>query len=142
MSAVEWLNAFALEMLDQEFTKIRIFMDSMYLTAFQAIPKSLSSAQIQTSILAADKQISNKDKLFIIFRPSNRNYFESESSTTCKNNLEDVQAICFHSSLKKIPVVIIDPALVSTMWNQYGNQFSPMLLGDFCKVRTFITVSI
>ena len=121
-------------MLDQEFTKIRIFMDSSALSTFNSIPKTQTSTQIQATLLSVDKDISNKDKLFIIFRPSNRDYFESNADLTCRNVLEDVQVICFHSALKKIPVLIIDPLLVSTTWNKYGNYYSPMLLGDFKKV--------
>lgn len=46
--------------------------------------------------------------------------------------LEDVQAICFQSALKGIPVLLINPVLISTSYSTFGSTTS-MLLGDFIQ---------
>ena len=72
-----------------------------------------------------DIGLSIKDQVFVIFNPDNLSSARPEL-------LEDVQAICFHGALRKVPVVIINPCLIATAWNDYGPR-SPLLLSDFAQ---------
>lgn len=46
--------------------------------------------------------------------------------------LGDVQAICFQSALRRIPVVLINPVLISTSYSTFGPT-TAMLVGDFTQ---------
>jgi hypothetical protein len=46
--------------------------------------------------------------------------------------LEKVEALCFISALREIPVVIINPELIATAWNSFATP--PLLLSDFAEV--------
>jgi len=70
-----------------------------------------------------------QNRLFIICEPDNIYCADSSSA----NVLEAVQGICLHASLRSVPVVLINPNLVATSWNDYRAQ-TPMLLTDFQDV--------
>ena len=56
----------------------------------------------------SDVHLRDTDSILVIFNPDNMH--------TCEHPdlLEDVQALCFHAALRKIPVVLINPQLMAT----------------------------
>jgi hypothetical protein len=74
----------------------------------------------------SDVHLQDQDTILVIFNPDNMVACEHE------NLLEDVQALCFHAALRKIPVVLINPQLMATAWNDYGAR-TPLLLSDFAQ---------
>jgi len=74
----------------------------------------------------SDVHLQDLDSILVIFNPDNMVACEHE------NLLEDVQALCFHAALRKIPVVLINPQLMATAWNDYGAR-TPLLLSDFAQ---------
>jgi hypothetical protein len=56
----------------------------------------------------SDIHLQDKDTILVIFNPDNQYACEHP------HLLEDVQALCFHAALRKIPVVLINPQLMAT----------------------------
>lgn len=82
----------------------------------------------ENSFNECEKDLNDKS-LFIICQPDN-------IYTSCNPHvLEHIQTLCLHSSLRSRPVsiVMINPQLMSTAWNDYG-MTTPMLLNDFHQV--------
>jgi hypothetical protein len=73
-----------------------------------------------------DFSLYNGNSLFIIYNPDNIDTYR-------KDLLEDVEAICFHGALNKIPTIMINPTLIATAWNNFGPR-PPLLLSDFAQV--------
>ena len=71
-------------------------------------------------------EVDDEDSAVIIYEPNNL-------QSSHKDLLELVEGICFHGALKKIPLLMINPSLYSTAWNDYGVQ-RPFLLGDFSQI--------
>lgn len=71
-------------------------------------------------------EIKKKNSLFMICEPDNI-YSENISSVKM---MEIVQRTCLHAALRSVPVVIINPNLISTAWSDHG-AMAPMLLSDF-----------
>jgi hypothetical protein len=72
-----------------------------------------------------DMSLTKHDRMYVIFNPDN-------VMSNRLDLLEDVQAICFHGALKKIPVLMINPSLIATAWNDFGPR-PPLLLADFAQ---------
>jgi hypothetical protein len=66
-------------------------------------------------------------RAMVIFQPDNVVQADREV-----NLLEEIQALCFHAALRGIPVVLINPSLMSTSWSDSGAQ-DALLLGDFAQ---------
>lgn len=134
---MEWLLLTARYLITQEFTAIHIFIDRKYdILRCHSLWKDLSATQIENvenlheriQISYTDEfKVFDSDKLFIIFSPDN--IYTAHQS----NVVEDCQTLCFHASLHSIPVILINPMLMATSWNDYGPQI-PLLLGDFSQV--------
>lgn len=78
-------------------------------------------------ITSTQKQLKNPSSIYILHCPDN---------IFCEDNpyvLEHIEGICFQAAIDKIPIVIINPNLISTAWNDYG-MTPPMLLSDFQQV--------
>ena len=56
----------------------------------------------------SDVHLRDTDSILLIFNPDNMHSCEHPDL------LEDVQALCFHAALRKIPVVLINPQLMAT----------------------------
>lgn len=133
---VLWLCHTAQLLINQEFQSIHVFIDKKYdIEKCNSVLNSLRNrtsaegnpfARIRLSYICEEAMHSNSS-LFIIFNPDN--IFHSENPST----LEECQSLCFHASLRSIPVVMINPMLVSTSWSECGPQ-TPLLLGDFNQV--------
>jgi len=137
---VEFIVLTASLLVDDEFERIHVFIDDKYnVTKWNRLCDDiLAGDRTSNSQLARpavlnrnivistmdDRSISALDSLFIIFNPDNLCHSNS------REMLENVQALCFHASLQKKPVVMFNPRLVATAWNNYGPR-SPMLLNDF-----------
>jgi hypothetical protein len=76
----------------------------------------------------SDTYLHKDDKLIIMFNPNNI----IVSGNTSIDILDEVQALSFHGALRNIPVVIINPNLIATAWNDYGAR-TPLLLSDFVQ---------
>jgi len=97
-------------------------------------PKTKSAAQEkdnESEMLESSSPQTTDDvktpRAFVIFHPNN--VLKSNSTSSL---LEEVEALCFHAALRGIPVVLINPTLVSTAWSDCGLRDS-MLLGDFSQ---------
>lgn len=73
----------------------------------------------------SDTSLAKHDRMYLLYNPDN-------VISNRLDLLDDVQAICFHGALKKIPVLMINPSLISTAWNDFGPR-SPLLLADFAQ---------
>eukprot|EP01038_Epipyxis_sp_PR26KG_P009089 gene9089-12259_t len=76
-----------------------------------------------------NEYIYNDDEMYIIFCPDNIKVINDSESDL----LESVQTICFHGALRCVPVLMINPLLIATAWNNYGAR-TPLLLGDFAQI--------
>lgn len=56
----------------------------------------------------SDVHLRDSDSILVIFNPDNMHSCEHPDL------LEDVQALCFHAALRKIPVILINPQLMAT----------------------------
>lgn len=130
-----WLLLMTQSLLDEEFTQIRLFIDQEEsrnkcievldeITNASSSTKATSSPRIRISS-TSDINLRKADKLIVIYSPDNVIYDRPQL-------LEEVQAICFHGALRKIPVVMVNPNLVSTAWSDYGPR-TPLLLSDFSQ---------
>jgi hypothetical protein len=75
------------------------------------------------SLVTTEKDRSNC--CYLIFNPDN-------VISTRRELLEDIQAICFHAALREVPVIMINPNLIATAWNDFGFR-SPLLIADFAQ---------
>jgi hypothetical protein len=120
----KWLVLLAKNLLDDEFTQIRIFVDTsndielcnhlweeilLNDPTYNSYSKSkLLQFKNRISIsLTSDLHLKITDKLFIVFNPDN--IYQDRS-----NLLDEVQAICFHSALRNIPIIFVNPNLMAT----------------------------
>ena len=133
---VEFIVLTACMLVDDEFERIHIFIDDKYnVTKWNRLcdeilggDRTINSKPVLNRhiVISAmdDTSVSTLDSLFVIFNPDNLCHSNS------REMLENVQALCFHASLQKKPVVMFNPRLVATAWNDFGPR-SPMLLNDF-----------
>lgn len=110
---------------DDEFKQIHIFIDDKYnIQKWKDVyddminNKHIYLEQIanygKKSILISsidDRCIDDKDDLYVIFNPDN---IYKTNINNDKNLIEELQALCFHASLKNKPVIMINPKLVAT----------------------------
>ena len=68
---------------------------------------------------------------FVLLQPSNLFASGPDPPDPAANPLEEVQALAFHAALRGIPVVLINPLLVTTSCELGARD--PLLLGDFCQ---------
>jgi hypothetical protein len=99
---------------------------------------NLTSADIRNCISISplsDIHLKKNDRLIIVCNPNNVIVSSSnEASAIIPTNIpEVVQSLCFHSALRNIPIVIINPNLMATAWNDYGAR-EPSLLKDLAQV--------
>lgn len=132
---LKWLLLTAVNLLDEEFSRIHLFIDktddvlkcqeiwSELVTNITATAAATAAAagveqpvdandfaqKIQISSIS-DIDITEKRTIFLIFNPDNM------ISCEHPNLLEDVQALCFHAALRKQPVIMINPCLMATAW--------------------------
>jgi hypothetical protein len=118
----------ASNLLDKYESNVHLFIQNDLDIAFaeEVLRKyPISHGRINISNFT-DFEIDKNDGVFIIYNPDN---LVSNSVEI----LEAVEAICFNSALKNIPVLITNPTLIATAWNDYGPR-SPLLLSDFAQV--------
>lgn len=129
-----WLLLMTRELLDDEFTQIRIFVDQEdSRNKCIEVLEEMASVVNKTDVVkprikissTSDINLRKADKLIVIYSPDNVLYDRPQL-------LEEVQAICFHGALRKIPVVMVNPNLVSTAWSDYGPR-APLLMSDFSQ---------
>ena len=141
---LRWLLLTCENLADDEINRIHLFVDGAsnrrkcahlweeMITDYCKNPSSGSISGIKrfkqniTISTYNDESLDKNAKLIIIFKPDN---IFSETDDI----LDQVQAICFHGALRKIPTIIINPNLVATAWNNCGPR-APMLLSDFAQV--------
>ena len=134
---ISWILLTAQLLLNQEFTNIHVFMDNKYdLDKCNMILKSINntvSNRIHISYIDGES-IHSDSNLFLVFNPDNiLNSYHSKEGTSSANVLEECQSLCFHAALRSIPVVMINPMLIATSWNDVEPR-APLLLGDFAQV--------
>eukprot|EP01041_Mallomonas_annulata_P007607 gene7607-15584_t len=137
----KWLLLLAHSLCDEEFTQIRVFVDKKedcdrcniiwdeMVDENNKLHTKSKRKQERNKVgisLTSDINLDVSDKLIIIYNPDNV-YQDSP------NLLDEVQALCFHGALREIPIILINPNLVATAWNDFGAQ-SPLLLSDFSQV--------
>ena len=76
----------------------------------------------------ASSEGTGSPRAMVIFQPDN----VVQATGREINLLEEIQALCFHAALRAIPVVLINPSLMSTSWSDSGAQ-DALLLGDFAQ---------
>lgn len=114
---LKWLLLLAHEMLDSQINGVRLFIDDPSdLEKCNVILKNLrNQTKLNVGESTFDKialsgitdtNIRQGDGLYIIYNPNNI------YSPNNPNVLEEVQALCFHAALKKIPVLLINPILM------------------------------
>lgn len=119
---LEWLVHLSICLIDNDFidgSRICIF--------FENCQDIQVASQILQNLTDLDKMLmeriqfceinevnlSKEDSLIIIYNPNNIESIHPET-------LEDVQAICFHGALRNIPIIMTNPSLIATAWNDYG----------------------
>lgn len=65
----------------------------------------------------SDVHLRDSDSILVIFNPDNMHSCEHPDL------LEDVQALCFHAALRKIPVILINPQLMATGKKHYMTNY-------------------
>ena len=88
--------------------------------------KSKKAAAAAASGAASPRAPPSGPRAFVIFGVNNLACAGSSSGSSL---LEEVEALCFHAALRNVPVVLINPVLVSTA-SDSGARDS-LLLGDF-----------
>ena len=116
--AIKWLLLLVQRMIDDDINKIHILIDAKYdLDYSRSLLSEMKFQDHQITISRiVDDFLCPDDKMLVIFNPNN----VMETVVSDRSLLEDVQAICFHSSLRNIPVVIINPVMIATAWNNFG----------------------
>ena len=132
---LKWLLLTAVNLFDDEFQHVHIFIDKTDdVLKCQEIWKDLvrnvttptnGTNGIDTASTTndyerflekikissiTDMDLSEKATIFLIYNPDNIYNCEHE------NLLEEVQALCFHAALRKLPVILINPTLMATAW--------------------------
>lgn len=142
---ISWVLLTAQLLINQEFKSIHVFMDSKYdLENCKIILKRINDTignnenifdRIRISHIDGES-IHSDSNLFLVFNPDNilNNLSPQAQGTTASLNvLEECQSLCFHAALRSIPVVMINPMLIATSWNDLEPR-APLLLGDFTQV--------
>ena len=131
---LKWLLLTAVNLFDDEFQHVHIFIDKTddvlkcqeiwkelvanvttpingtdTATATAAVDYERFLEKIKISSIS-DLDLSEKATIFLIYNPDNIYNCEHE------NLLEEVQALCFHAALRKLPVLLINPTLMATAW--------------------------
>ena len=131
---LKWLVLLARDLLEspQDHSRVHVFIESdQDISSARNILEEMTKTQeidLRDRIIFSNMNyvdLTKKDKLIIIYNPDNL-------LSSRRELLEDVQAICFHGALKKIPVVMTNPILIATAWNDFGPR-SPLLLSDFAQ---------
>ena len=142
---ISWVLLTAQLLINQEFKSIQVFMDSKYdLENCKIILKRINDTigntenvfdRIRISYIDGES-IHSDSNLFLVFNPdniSNNLSPQAQGTTASLNVLEECQSLCFHAALRSIPVVMINPMLIATSWNDLEPR-APLLLGDFAQV--------
>jgi len=154
---LEFLLTYSRMLLDDDLTHVHVFVGDRYnleytqalwsemahrmtgddVEAARKLGEKLSITPISDSYLPSfddrksrrkkDKAGALQARAFVLFEPNNL----AQTNTTV-NLLEEVEALCFHAALRKIPVVMINPVLVTGAWGD--SLRDSMLLGDFRQV--------
>lgn len=120
---IKFLILLVSELLDNKFLHIRIFIDEDIIPYCQSMVQCLSlTDRIHISgITQANQNYHENDSLYIVFQPNNILY---------RTHNDDVQLIAFRSAINRVPIVLVNPQLVSSSWS--GNGVPPsFLVADF-----------
>lgn len=136
---LKWLVLLAEMMLDDRIKIVYVFLScgDDVSRCKQLIIDEFSSATLENRIqFRSINETSTEDISTDIIR-NEALYLINEPDNVYDNGnpeiLEHVQTICFHAALRSIPVIITNPTLVSTSWNDFGPRNS-LLLSDFRQV--------
>ena len=129
---LKWLLLTAVNLFDDEFQYVHIFIDKtddvlkcqeIWKDLVRNVTTPINRTDAATSAVdyerflekikissITDIDLSEKATIFLIYNPDNIYSCEHE------NLLEEVQALCFHAALRKLPVILINPTLMATAW--------------------------
>eukprot|EP01039_Chlorochromonas_danica_P007898 gene7898-8713_t len=88
-----------------------------------------NTRKLKISPFNREAGIHRNDKLVVVFEPSNIFLSYREKGAM----LEDLQVLCFQAAMKEIPVVLINPHLLSVRMAEMGST-EPFLLSDFSTI--------
>jgi hypothetical protein len=135
---LDYLIYFANFMIDEEFKSIRLFMDTSHADTFnQRLKDFVMNNECEKDLCKVisvspinDLSLKKDDCLYAIFCPDNTLTPYVDDG---KNILEEVQVLCFHAAMRKIPMILINPRLIATGNYDKGMFRSSSLLRDFVQ---------
>lgn len=126
---LQWLLLLSSKIIDDEIDNVHVFtntLDRQKIDSFLPVDGEKKHITVISKV-DIDELIKSNCKLFIVFNPDN--VFDN----TNPDIVGDLQSLCFHCSLRGIPVIIINPFLISNAWNSGGSR-QPLLLSDFTNI--------